>query len=133
MKLTASFKALVAPGVICSLVAFSLAGCGGGGGSKDRNLAPASLNGKQLTFVDTDINPNVSTSYSYTTTTFQEVGGADTGAYSYSRNSTVNKANLQMVSVGAPINYELTFTSSSGGTYIDLNDGTPTAMPFTTP
>jgi hypothetical protein len=103
-------------------------GCGGGGG--DRNMAPNSLNGKTLTFQDPDIPAN-RTSFSFTSANYTSPGG-DSGTYVYARSATIHQASLQLNSVAATtLNYQLTFTSNSGGTFLDTD--TAKTSTFTTP
>ena len=107
---------------------FLLAACGGGGGgsgggapSAGPQLAPSSIAGRTLTFVDPD-TPAVTQAFSYSSTTYTSAGG-DAGSYTYGKTGgTSDQARLQMVSsFSATLTYQLTFTSTLGGTYIDLN------------
>lgn len=104
-------------------------GCGGGGGGSN-NLAPSSLDGKTLTFQDPDIPAN-RTSYSFTGANYSSPGG-DSGTFTYARSATVHQATLQLNSVAATtLHYQLTFTSHSGGTYLDTD--TAKTSTFTKP
>lgn len=112
------------------LMVFALcfAACGGGGGGGGSpvvtpppvpDLAPATVEGRTLVFTDPD-QPTVKTTYAFTATTFSSPGG-DSGSFTYAKvANTTTQAKLQIASVFVPArSYQLTFTSSSGGTYVD--------------
>jgi hypothetical protein len=83
------------------------------------DLAPSTIEGRTLVFTDPD-QPTVKNTYSFTATTFSSPGG-DSGSYTYAKiANTTTQARLQLSSVFVPARtYQLTFTSSSGGTYVD--------------
>ncbi|HEY0944745.1 MAG TPA: hypothetical protein VGD81_05740 [Opitutaceae bacterium] len=114
----------ISPLLILALgIIFSLTGCGGGGGggspTPETNFAPASINGRTLVFQDPDIT-GVSTTYTFTAANYTTTGG-DSGGYTYTRNEAVrHTATLQIASSFSPVlNYQLTFTSTAGGTFLD--------------
>jgi hypothetical protein len=106
-------------------ILFFITGCGGGGGggsttpTPETNFAPTTINGKTLVFQDPDI-AGVTTTYTFTTANYTTTSG-DSGSYTYARNESVrHTATLQIASSFAPVlNYQLTFTSTAGGTYTD--------------
>lgn len=101
-------------------------GCGGGGGGGSSapvipvpDLAPSSIINRTITITDPD-QAQVQTKYTFDISTYTSPSG-DSGSYSYNKVSgSTTQARLQLVSLFAPVlNYQLTFTSSAGGTYID--------------
>jgi hypothetical protein len=88
------------------------------------DLAPSSIAGHKLTFTDPD-QSSVTTTYSFDSINFSTQSG-DSGSYSYSKVAgTTTKSNLQLVSVFTSTKtYQLTFTTSTGGTYVDQSNKT---------
>jgi hypothetical protein len=110
--------------LLLSGFAVTAAGCGGGGGSSPapvapNNLAPSSISGHTLTFVDPD-QSQFTTAYVFSSATYTSPNG-DSGSYTYAPvTSTTTQATLKLVSTFSPaLTYNLTFTSSSGGTYVN--------------
>ena len=113
--------------LLFTVFALVLTGCGGGGGGGSPpsppppvpDLAPASIVGKTIVFIDPD-QPSVKTTYVFSASTYSTPSG-DSGSYTYAKvANTTTKATLQIVSAFVPArSYQLTFTSSSGGTYVD--------------
>lgn len=113
--------------LLFTVFALVFGGCGGGGGGGSPvitppavpDLAPASIFGKTLVFVDPD-QPSVKTTYAFSASTYSTPTG-DSGSYSYAKvANTTTQATLQLVSSFVPArSYQLTFTSSNGGTYVD--------------
>ena len=108
----------------CCCILFSITGCGGGGGgdatpAPEPNFAPTTINARTLVFQDPDI-AGVTTTYTFTTGNYTTTAG-DSGSYTYARNESVrHTATLQIASSFSPVlNYQLTFTSTAGGTYTD--------------
>ncbi len=105
---------------LCGLL---LGGCGGNSGGAvyglPSQLAPTSLAGHTLNFVD----PNQSqftTTYVFATGTYTSPSG-DSGTYTYQvSSSNTNQATVNIVSAFVPaITDTLTFTSGTGGTFVN--------------
>lgn len=120
-----------------SCLAVFLAGCGGGGGGGGTtppvvpplNWAPVSLNGHSLTFTDPD-QSQFTTKYVFSSGTYASPSG-DSGTYTYSQTANVlNKGTLNLISSFSPAQtYYLTYTSASGGTYVNqLNESSTFTM-----
>ena len=97
-------------------------GSGGGGGAPAPNvpdLAPASIITRSMTITDSDQSA-IRTTYTFDLSTYTSPSG-DSGAYSSTKTTgSTTQVRLHLVSQFAPVlNYNLTFTSTSGGTYVD--------------
>jgi hypothetical protein len=96
-------------------------GCGGGSSSQPPapNLAPSSISGKTITVVDPD-QSQFTTAYVFTAANYTSPSG-DSGSYTYvTVTNTTTQATLKIASSFSPaLTYNLTFTSSSGGTYVN--------------
>lgn len=111
-----------------------LTACGGGGGGGSSppppvtvpDLAPSSITNHTLTFADPD-QATVKMSYTFDGTNYTSPSG-DSGSYTYGKTSgTTTKAQLKLVSVfSQTLTYDMTFTSSAGGSYTDQNAKTGT-------
>jgi hypothetical protein len=109
----------------------ALSGCGGGSTAAPvvytvTNYAPSSMNGHTLTFTD----PNQSqfqTVYVFSTSTYTSPSG-DSGTYTYTQSATtLNQGMINIVSAFSPaLTYTLTYTSGSGGTYVNQVSATGT-------
>jgi hypothetical protein len=126
LRRIAAFSALVC-------LALALAGCGGGGGGGSAppvvpptNWAPLSLNGHSLTFTDPD-QSQFTTKYVFSSGTYASPSG-DSGTYTYTQTANVlNKGTLNLISSFSPAEtYYLTYTSASGGTYVNQLNETST-------
>jgi hypothetical protein len=125
--------ALLRIAAVCALccAAAVLSGCGGGGGggaatppvTPQTNWAPVSLNGDSLTFTDPD-QSQFTTKYVFSSGTYASPSG-DSGTYTYTQTASVlNKGTLNLISSFSPaLTYYLTYTSATGGTYVNqLNE-----------
>lgn len=109
------------------LIAMFVAACGGGGGGSSPppplpvvpDLAPSTIANRTIILTDPD-QPTIKSTYVFGASTYTSPGG-DSGSYSYSKVAgTTTQAQLQIASTFNPVRtYTLTFTSSSGGTYVD--------------
>jgi hypothetical protein len=119
----------ILPAVFAIAILQFVTACGGGGGSGGGgggapapnvpDLAPASIITRSMTITDPDQSA-IRTTYTFDVSTYTSPSG-DSGAYSYTKTTgSTTQARLQLVSQFAPVlNYNLTFTSSNGGTYVD--------------
>lgn len=102
---------------------FLLLGCGGGG-STPADWAPASINARVITIRDPHIT-TITTTYNFAPATYGASPGGDSGSYTYAKIAgTSTQATLVLNSnFNSPptSSYTLTFTSPSGGTYVDNN------------
>ena len=107
---------------------FALTGCGGGGGGSTPtppvtpDLAPTSINGHSIVITDPD-QTQITTTYKFDSATYSSPGG-DSGNYTWSKTSgSTTKGTLQLTSVFTSTKtFNLTFTSSTGGTYVDQSN-----------
>jgi len=111
--------------VLFSTLAFS--GCGGGGGTTPTppvtpDLAPSSISSHQIVITDPD-QSQVTTTYKFDTTTYSTPTG-DSGNYTWTKTSgSTTQGTLQLLSVFTSTKtYKLTFTTSTGGTYVDQSN-----------
>jgi hypothetical protein len=113
------------PAFAALLLAFLLAGCGGGG-KPFTDLAPLSVNGRTIVIQD-PTQPLIQTSYVFGASTYTATGG-DSGTYSYAKiPGTTTQANLVITSSFNPaLSFVLTFTTTGGGTYVDQSSATST-------
>jgi len=112
---------------------FGLAATGCGGGSSpapapavSNNLAPNSISGHTMVFVDPE-QSQFSTTFVFTGGNYTSPSG-DSGSFTYVPvTGTTTQATLKIVSSFSPaLTYNLTFTSASGGTYINQTSQTGT-------
>ncbi len=77
-----------------------------------------------MVFTDPD-QSQITTTCKFDTTTYSTPTG-DSGNYSWAKTAgTTTQGTLQLMSVFAPAKtYKLTFTSSTGGTYVDQSNKT---------
>lgn len=77
-----------------------------------------------MVFTDPD-QSQVTTTYKFDTTTYSSPSG-DSGNYTWSKTSgTTTQGTLQLVSVFTSTKtYKLTYTTSTGGTYVDQSNKT---------
>jgi hypothetical protein len=119
-----SLRKLIPAFLVLAALQF-MTGCGGGGGGSSApvvivpDLAPSSIINRTITITDPD-QAQVQTKYTFDVSTYSSPS-SDSGSYSYTKVSgSTTQARLQLVSLFAPVlNYQLTFTSAAGGTYID--------------
>jgi hypothetical protein len=125
---TSILQGAIVSSALC-LVALT-AGCGGGGGTATpvapTNFAPVSLDSHTLIFTDPDQSQFTTTDV-FSQSTYASPSG-DSGSYTYSQTAGVlNKAMLNLVSSFSPaLTYNLTYTSPSGGTYVNQSSETGT-------
>lgn len=88
------------------------------------DLAPSSIINRTITITDPD-QSQIQTKYTFDVSTYNSPSG-DSGSYSYTKvNGSTTQARLQLISLFAPVlNYQLNFTSSAGGTYVDQSSKT---------
>jgi hypothetical protein len=89
-------------------------------------LAPASISGKTFKIADPD-QPEIRRSFVFEAATYTSPSG-DSGSYTYAKTAgTTTQARLQITSAfSAALTYQLTFTSTTGGTYVDQSTKTGT-------
>jgi hypothetical protein len=102
------------------------AACGGGGSTPSTDLAPVSIASRTIVVQD-PTQSAVTTTYTFTTSNYTSPTG-DTGTYTYAKiGGTTTQATLHVnSSVTVPLTYVLTFTSTSGGTYVDQSSASST-------